>query len=435
MTGILLDAEVAAEALASGAWQTQLPSAVRGGDGCGSGLTGFSAELAHFVQPLVQVHEMVSGDPGGLYHASYTWEVYAGDVQEVSIALSTTLGHLQGDVSGVTADVVENGLTVLSRGTHAIADWSKVVSQVLQTCVRVVEIMRSLVCAGYELLSSAAGAVSDILFGSFPWEIDRKMGALHEFADNCANVIDTVVSNVDRVLQLLRELVRLVLDLYRAVIPFHQWIEDQIGQALHTSPPGDLPGVSEAPMLVPKGGTFGDLYTPSKIPYPGSEQEFSRQFDFGYQHTYDLGPTTRTTEEMNEMLRVHFGHVFGPSRVGDNSQINSELSAAQQEIATSLMGLGIPGVTAGEIEVTQLTDDGFVVRAAEGHPEYPGEVAFRIRNADGHAIFEVTGAYDETILDKLHFEGNTNATFALISDVAVWSDMKYRLKDMMNYGE
>ncbi|MDQ1128826.1 hypothetical protein QE381_000954 [Microbacterium sp. SORGH_AS 888] len=46
----------------------------------------------------------------------------------------------------------------------------------------------------------------------------------------------------------------------------------------------------------------------------------------------------------------------------------------------------------------------------------------------------MTGAYDETILDGLGFDGNTNGAYAGISDVSIWADMQYRLEDMINYG-
>ncbi|PNW08397.1 hypothetical protein C1632_11135 [Microbacterium testaceum] len=390
--------------------------------------------IAQFVQPLEELLEQVTGDPAGLYHASHAWEVYAGDVQAVSQIFNDTLTQIQGQVQGITAAVVEGSLRVLSAATHSVADWSKVVSQVLQLCVRAVEIMRSLVCSGFELLSSAAGVIGDVLFGSWPWEVDEKTQAIRDFANNCAQVIDEVVANIDRVLQALRELVRLLTDLYRAIIPFHQDIENLIGQLLADHPPGDIPGLGGLPGLVPGDGSLGDTYRPGSTPYPGSDQKFEKDYELGYQHQYDLGQTDMTTEQLNEMLRTQFGHVFLPSRLGDNSQLDMQLVREGQSIETSLFGMGIPEVTAGAIRVQQITDDGFVIAAEEGHPEYPGEVAFRLRNIDGRAVFEVTGAYNQTVLDALGFDGNTNGAYAGISDVSIWADMQYRLEDMMNYG-
>lgn len=72
--------------------------------------------------------------------------------------------------------------------------------------------------------------------------------------------------------------------------------------------------------------------------------------------------------------------------------------------------------------------------AQPGHPEHPGEVAFRLRNVDGRGVFEVTGAYDSTILETLGFPGNTDPAYAGISDVSIWADMQYRFEDMMTYG-
>ena len=65
-----------------------------------------------------------------------------------------------------------------------------------------------------------------------------------------------------------------------------------------------------------------DRYSPGRVPYPGSDQVFENDYPLGYQHQYDLGSTDMTTEQLNEMLRQQFGHVFLPSRVGDNSQLN-----------------------------------------------------------------------------------------------------------------
>ncbi len=433
-TAVLPEADAAAARLAAGDWQNSLPVGGAGGDGCGSGLGGFASSIARFVQPLEELLERVTGDPAGLYHASHTWEVYSGDMQRVSESYTDALRQIQGHIQGITATVVEGSLTVLAAGTHSIADWAKVVSQVLQLCVRAVEIMRSLVCSGFELLSSAAGVIGDVLFGSWPWEIDEKAQAISDFADNCASVIDDVIDNIDRVLQALREMVRLVTDLYRAIVPFHQDIENLLGRLLERFPPGSIPGLGGLPGLVPGDGSLGDTYNPGPVPYPGSDQRFRQDYPLGYQHEYDLGTTDMTTEQLNQMLREQFGHVFLPSRVGDNGQLDMQLTGEGQTIRTSLFGLGIPGVTAGDIQVQQITDDGFVIAAQEGHPEYPGEVAFRLRNVDGRAVFEVTGAYDETILDGLGFGGNTNGAYAGISDVSIWADMQYRLEDMMNYG-
>jgi len=432
---VLPSADSAAASLASSDWLSGLPSPGAGGDGCGSGLAGLASAISSFVQPLEDLMERVTGDPAGLYHASHTWEVYAGDVQAVSQIYTDTLAHIQGYVQGATAAAVEGSLRVFAACTHSIADWSKVVSQTLQLCVRVVETMRSLVCSGFELLSSAGGAIGDVLFGSWPWEIDEKTQAIRDFANNCAQVIDDVIDNIERVLQALRELVRLLTDLYRAIVPFHQELENLIGKLLADYPPGDIfPGLGGLPGLVPRDGSLGDTYSPGPVPYPGSNQRFNASHPLGYQHQYDLGATDMTTSELNEMLRQQFGHVFLPSRAGDNSQLNMQLPAVGDTIKTSLFGMDIPKVTAGNIQVQQITDDGFVIAAQRGHPEFPGEVAFRLRNADGRAVFEVTGAYDETILAKLGFDGNTNGAYAGISDVTIWADMQYRLEDMITYG-
>lgn len=434
LVAVLPDADAAAATLGSGSWSDGLPAEGPGGHDCGGGLGGFAASIAQFVRPLEELLEKATGDPAGLYRASHTWEVYAGNVQSASSTIQDALQQIQGHVQGITATVTEGALNILKAGTHAIADWSKVMSQALQLCVRAVEIMRSLVCAGFELLSSVGGGIKDLLFGSWPWELDKKADVIRQFAANCTQVISEVSSNVERALQALREMVRLATDLYRAILPFHQKIEDLLGALLETFPPGKLLGPGGyAPGVIPPGST-GDTYNPSQTPYPGSDQEFRNEHPLGYHHGYDLGETDMTTEQLNAMLRQEFGHVFLPSREGDNSQLNMQLTGEGQTIKTSLFGMGIPGVTSGDITVQQITDDGFVIAAKPGHPEYPGEVAFRLRNENGRAVFEVTGAYDQTILDRMGFGGNTNPAYGAISDMSIWADMQHRLKDMMNYG-
>ncbi|MDQ1128828.1 hypothetical protein [Microbacterium sp. SORGH_AS_0888] len=135
---VLPEADSAAASLASSDWLSGLPAPGAGGDGCGNGLAGFASVIAQFVQPLEELLERVTGDPAGLYHASHTWEVYAGDVQAVSQIFTNTLAQIQGHVQGITAAVVEGSLRILAAATHSIADWSKVVSQALQLCVRAV---------------------------------------------------------------------------------------------------------------------------------------------------------------------------------------------------------------------------------------------------------------------------------------------------------
>ena len=431
---VLPEADSAASSLASGSWSSQLPAGGGAGDDCGGGLSGFASDIMQFVRPLEELLEQVTGDPTGLYQASHAWETYAGDVQSASELYQQALTQISGHVQGITATVVEGSLRVLSAATHSIADWSKVVSQALQLCVRAVEIMRSLVCAGFELLSTVGGSIKDLLFGSWPWELDKKAQVIRDFADNCAQVVAEATSNIDRALQALREMLRLATDLYRAIIPFHQRLEDLLGELLEQFPPGAILGpLGGLPGAIPPG-SLGDTYNPGPVPYEGSDHRFLGDYELGYSHEFDLGPTDMTTEQLNRMLQQEFGHVFLPSREGDNSQLNMQLTGEEQTIKTSLFGLGIPDVTAGDIVVQQITDDGFVIAAQPGHPEHPGEVAFRLRNVYGRGVFEVTGAYDSTILSSLGFPGNTNPAYAGISDVSIWADMQYRLEDMMHYG-
>ncbi|WP_261166943.1 hypothetical protein [Microbacterium sp. Marseille-Q6965] len=431
---LIPQADAAAEGLRRASWADGLGTAPATANDCGGGLKGLAGELTVFIRPLEDLLELVTGDPAGLYQASHTWETYAGDAQSVSELLFRALEQLQDAARGATADALRATLWVLGSAAHSIADWSKVTSQVLQLCVRAVEVMRSAVCAGMELVATAAGALGDLVFGSWPWEWEEKAQVIQEFAHNCAQVVDEVVEALDAALQALREMVRLATDLGRALVPFHQAIDDAIGALIEAIPPGEVLGPLGDGMGQLPQGRLGDTYEPGPVPFEGSEHRFREDHQLGYAHEFDLGETDMTTEQLNAMLRQEFGHVFLPSRVGDNGQLNAQLEGEGQVIETSLFGMGIPGVTSGDIVVQQMTDDGFVIAAQRGHPEYPGEVAFRLRNVDGRAVFEVTGAYDETILGRMGFEGNTNPAYAGISDVAIWSDMKYRLRDMMNYG-
>lgn len=442
MTMVLApEAKAAATALSGASWTSGLPAAGAGGQGCGQGLSGIAGVLMQFVQPLEHLMEQVQGDPAGLYHASIAWETVAGDAENAYLVLDAAHRAMGEVMKGQFAQTTEQVLGLLALGARELSDWSKVTSQMLQLGVRVVEIMRSIVCEAFELVSSLTGVVGDVAFGSWPWEVDKKVAAINRFADNCNRIVQDVVKNLDRVLQALRELVRLLTDLYRAIIPFHQQLDALLGKLLETMPPGKLLGPFAALPGLPSSST-GEVTDPGPTPFPGSDQTFLNPHPLGYQHEYDLGPSNLTTEQLNEMLRTRFGHLFLPSRTGDNSQINMQLSpdgrnpvtGKPQGIETSLFGMAVPGVTSGGIHVQQVTNDGFVIAADEGHPEYPGEVAFRIRNVDGHATFEVSGAYDSTILDKLGFSGATNSAYSGISDVSIWADMQYRLKDAINYG-
>lgn len=431
---LLPEADEAASALATGSWQTQLPFRGAAGDNCGSGLSGIASVLMVFVRPLEELHEKVIGDPAGLYQASSDWEAYSGFVQSASETLDAALKSIEGKLEGLAAAAAEGVLWLLAAATHALSSWTKVVSQALRVAMRAVEIMRSLVCEGYELLASVAAAVGGLAFGTWPWEVEKKAQIIRDFAANCTKIIQSVLANIDRALQALRELVRLVTDLYRAVIPFHQAIEDAIGRLIEVFPPSDIPGIGQLPGLVPSDGRFNEIENPGLYPYPGSDLKFDREFPLGYHQQYDLGASDMTTEELNELLRSQFGHIFSPAQDGDNSQINGQLTGPGQIFHLSLFGMNIPGATGGDIEVLQVGEDGFVVAARPGHPEHPGQVAFRVHSVNGRAVLEVTGAFDETFLTKFGFDGDTTGAYAGMTDQTVWSDMGNRLADMIRYG-
>ena len=431
MAASLLEVDAVAARISSNSWAAGVPASGGGSSACSS-IPGFSGPLAGFVKPLEELLDMFTGDPGAVYHVSASWEQSTGNIADINSRMTALANEVSGHLQGASAEALEAALRLIAEGAHSSSNWTKAVSQALQVCVTIFESVRSLVCEALQLLSEFVGTIKDVIFGSWPWELDKKADAIKEFANDVERFVDACSAAGDNAMKAARELVRLVTDLYRAIVPFNSEIEDLIGIVVSLVPGGTPPGV-------PGGqgdGPFGDQYNPSREPYPGSDLEFEKDYDLGYQHQYDLGDTDMTTEELNAMFRDQFGHLFVPSRVGDNTQLNMQLTAEGQTINTSLFGLDIPEVTAGEIYVQQIEDDGFVIAASPGHPEYPGEVAFRITNEGGHAKLEVTGVYNDTILGKhdLGADVNTNGAYAIISDKSIWADMSGRIKDKLNYG-
>jgi len=431
VTATLLAGDGIAAQIAGGSWTSGAATSGGGASPCSS-IPGFPGPLSHLVQPLEDLLDMFTGEPAAVYQASREWEQTTGDVADVGARMKALAGQVDAQLQGATADAIEEVLRTLAQGANSVANWTKAVSQGLQLCVTVFESIRSLVCEALELLSNFAGTVKDVIFGSWPWELDKKADAIREFAEDVERFVDACKAAAENALKAARELVRLITDLYRAIVPFHEEIERIIGGVIDLVPGGTPPPVGPGS----RNGPFGSQYNPSHEPYPGSDLEIVGDYDLGYQHDYDLGATDMTTEELNAMFRGEFGHLFVPSRVGDNTQLNMQLSSTGQTINTSLFGLNIPGTTAGEITVQQITRDGFVIAASPGHPEYPGEVAFRITSENGHARLQVTGAYDDTILGAhdLGSQHDTNPAYAAISDYSIWSDMQGRLRDRLRYG-
>ncbi|WP_030143199.1 hypothetical protein [Mycetocola saprophilus] len=418
--------------IAGNGWASTASGGTGGANMCTSP-PSFVGPLATFVQPLLSLLDQVSGQPAAVYQASMRWESTTGDVASIRDALKAQANAVEGQLEGLTAEALALALKMVSSGAHSVSNWTKSVAQALQLCVTIFETVRSLVCEALLNLANFASTVADLVFGSMPWELEKKAETISKFTRSVQRFVNSCAAAMNNALKAARELVRLITDLFRAIVPFHAAIDAAIGQIVNSIPGGDP--VSVAPGGERRGPN-GSIENPSQTPYPGSELAFTDKYPRGYQHSYDLGPSDLTTEELNKLFRDEFGHIFVPSRVGDNSQLNAQLTHVNQRIQTSLFGTSIPEVTTGGIVVNQIAPDGFTVRAEDGHPEAPGEVAFRITSENGRARLQVTGAYADTIIGKhdLGAPVESNPAFAGIADVSIWSDMQGRFRDRLKYG-
>jgi chorismate synthase len=75
--------------------------------------------------------------------------------------------------------------------------------------------------------------------------------------------------------------------------------------------------------------------------------------------------------------------------------------------------LGMP--TAGNIVVTDITDNSYTIAAEPGHPDYPGTVKFEFTSADGTAYLNVTAESAAPVPT-----GNLGA-YKFIIEHGVWS--------------
>lgn len=418
--------------LGSGGWAAGAPGSSGVPGGCAN-LPGFPGLLAAYVRPLEALLLEFSGDPAGVYQASMAWEGATGNLADAGTVLAALSARAESELAGESADAITAALAQAAAIAAATGNATKVVAQQLQVCVTIFESVRSMICESLLLLSDFVKTAWEVLFGSWPWELERKAEAIAEFLVACDRFVGACADLARNALKAGQELVRLITDLARSRFPQQtRWLESRIGELASLVTGGERPGVDPGATT----GPFGSLYNPSDTPYPGSDLRFVDDYDLGYQHHYDLGETDLTTEQLNELFRGEFGHLFIPSRVGDNTQLNMELTGVGQTIRTSLFGTSIDGITSGDIVVQQVTSDGFVIAAKEGHPEYPGEVAFRITNTNGSAQLQVTGVYDETILGN-HDMGlpiDSNPAYAVISDYSIWSDMQGRIRDRLRYG-
>lgn len=398
-----------------------------------SQLPNFPGILAPFVQPLESMLIEFSGDPGAVYQASMAWEGATGNLADMSADLKSLAKVVDADLRGKTADALIEALTNAAEVAHVTGNATKVVAQSLQVCVTIFESVRSMICESLLLLTDFVKTAWDVLFGSWPWEIEKKADAINEFAASCFRFASACNDLARNALKAAQELIRLITDMARLLLPEQtRWLETAIAAIAKLVPGGTAPAIPAGK----EDSSNGAQYNPTKTPYPGSDLKFEKDYPLGYQHKYGLGPTDLTTEELNEIFKNEFGHLFIPSRVGDNSQLNMQLTEEGQRIRTSLFGTSIDEITTGSIYVQQIGSDGFVIAAEEGHPEYPGEVAFRITNQNGYAQLEVTGVYNDTILGKHDFglPIDTNGVYAGISDYSIWSDMQGRIRDRLTYG-
>ena len=430
MSAITAQADAAAARISSGTWAAGASTA--GAASAAGSAPSFPGPLAVFVRPLEELLDMFTGEPAAVYETSMSWEGITGDIADVYSAMTTLANTVKVQLRGATAEALETVLRTIAQGANSASNWTKVVAQALQLCVTIFETVRSMVTEALGLLAEFAGTVGDVLFGSWPWELGKKTDAIEEFAREVEQFVDACSAAARNALKAAQELMRLATDLYRAIVPVHSAIDDAIGRIVQLIPGGGVPDVPDSAVSGPNGA----VYNVGTQPFPDSDLRFENEHDRGYAHSYDLGPTSMTTEELNLMMRAEFGHLFVPSRLGDNTQLNSTFEGVGQEIGTSLFGLDIPETTTGGIIVQQVEPDGFTIAAVEGHPEYPGEVAFRFTTVDGQARLEVSGAYDDTIVGRHDFglDFESNPIFATISDKSIWSEMQGRFRDRLAYG-
>lgn len=426
----LAEADALAAQIASNAWATGAP--YEPAPFARHAPMQISPIFAIYVWPLEQLLEEVKGNSAGLiYEASTRWQDATAFTADVYSALTATSDLVRRQSAGLASEQLASVLAYISQVSHSTSNWTKVISQALQLCMRILETVQLVTHEALALLARYANSLGEVLL-TWPWEFEKRARIVHDFAQSAEQFVRVCGEAVGNTIQAIRELVRLLFDLYRALIPIHTEIEAAIGEVVAGIGGGETPEVEPGR---PKG-IFNDIYNTPVFPFPGSALELKSR-DRGYEHDYELGETNLSTEGLNELFRSEFGRLFLPSRVGDNTQLSIDSLAEGQVISTSLFGTSIPEVTAGEIVVKQLEPDGFVVETLEGHPEHPGEVAFRLTVEDGKARLQVTASYDDTILGKHDFgwQGETNPAFATISNVSVWSDMQHRIRDRLRYGD
>ena len=114
-------------------------------------------------------------------------------------------------------------------------------------------------------------------------------------------------------------------------------------------------------------------------------------FAIGYDHSYNMGPTPLTPQQIFDQVRQHFGEVFPPAQNPKNPE-SLKLKNVGQNIYTQF------GWGKGDIDVIDINDSGYSIEADPGHPEYPGVVTFSFtRTADGDAVLTVSARYNKAL--------------------------------------
>lgn len=391
----------------------------------------FPSAIRRFVRPLEDMMDDFYPQPSSLYEASQTWLTATGNVADTAEDLNRLRLEMWG-LEGNLAQGIAETLIQVADDAHDVANWTKVVSQALELCVTIFESVRIAVCQALNLLAEYARTFGDVFFGSWPWEASKKADAVWAFAREVERAVEACATLLDQTLQAGRDLVRLLADLQRAIYRFHDEVERILGNVAGLIPEGEPPAIE----VGTPAGDYGEIYYPPKVPFDGSDLRIDGDYPLGYHHSYDLGATDLSQEELMTMFQENFGRLFVPGQVGDHTQLNMHLTHEGQLIETSLMGTAIPKVTTGMIEVRQITADGFSIIAEEDHPEYPGEVAFRLTVENGRARLQVAGAYEDTVMGRHDFgvDTNTNQLYGVISNHAIWADMSHSIQDMLQYG-
>jgi len=282
VTATLAAADSAALRISTGAWSDGVST--RAGSSQSGSSPSFPSPLAAFVRPLEDLLDMFTGNPGAVYRTSSEREGTTGDIADVNTMMTRLANEVMRELSGKAAQKLEAALRYIAECAHSISNWTKAVSQALQVCVTIFESVRSLASEALRLLSGFVESIGDVVFGSWPWEVSKKADAIKEFARSVERFVKVCTEAANNALKAARELVRLITDLYRAIVPFHEELEAMIAKVVALVPGGTPPTVRSGE----HGGPNGALYNPSHTPYAGSDLRIVGDYTLGYKDSYDL---------------------------------------------------------------------------------------------------------------------------------------------------